>query len=797
MHYHSNKYSTKDLQKKFKNTVKTNVLLRQKTRARVPNAGGLPGWAGTRGPNGPAPEKPEFLSNATLEDTASGNTSSMLEDLRDVSWANINSILDSSRNQSFQKKMKDEKHDFFSKFKESKRRKKQKKDEKEIQKIYQKVRALVGEASISSLDLARQPPRKRKKINIRKILRDFHDKFPEGYFLPLFDLRVFFGHFPFDQTDYHKMVIFLIKYADKAEVSINFLIFEKKTELMSLISKVFEVSRELSRAQTTLGLTRSRFMGYVDHGAEKFIRKRNLQRKRVRLEMYLKSLEWLASVRRRIHGIMHKIQTHSIEGIFKEYNDLQVDLEKQQKKPPILRSQRVFKTNYSLAACTSQFQKLFQEKFVDIKKTLARFFLDRFRYHFKEFLLIDLSQFIPPKTRQNLFNFLTGSEFSPSWQSQRDTREMWNPARFGTILDAECMTGFLRNHEEVLGLTRSMPPQIAQVHSYPENLADSLSSSKSLNFSYSLGESQDHRESQVKRISVGMLEQPDVSMTDHSLIVSKLFVVLNQLMSFDTGVFANEILGLFNPLSKQLRSELLKVKNKTPVEEIKKVFSPKDLKTRLAGDYFKMMWSFLMRLLLLVKVSNYAVTSCSRNKGVLLTDAYVLKVLGDLFHLLNFVARRLMLSLEEFVRDLFKHGLSFEELLGLKGLFISVYNTSHKQFFSNLGFAEEHFNLSEAEDAQLKAIRAKVSSEGFYNLLWKVELFTIKTFALNALTNLSKDVENENWADLNVSFDIIDMLRFIFNGNSFARKAIQAKRAEEMQVESENTLLKIQDKHFR
>ena len=58
-------------------------------------------------------------------------------------------------------------------------------------------------------------------------------------------------------------------------------------------------------------------------------------------------------------------------------------------------------------------------------------------------------------------------------------------------------------------------------------------------------------------------------------------------------------------------------------------------------------------------------------------------------------------------------------------------------------------------------------------------------------------MENENWADLNVSFDIIDMLRFIFNGNSFARKAIQAKRAEEMQVESENTLLKIQDKHFR
>jgi hypothetical protein len=36
MHYHSTKYSTKDLQKKFKNTVKTNVLLRQKTRPKMP-----------------------------------------------------------------------------------------------------------------------------------------------------------------------------------------------------------------------------------------------------------------------------------------------------------------------------------------------------------------------------------------------------------------------------------------------------------------------------------------------------------------------------------------------------------------------------------------------------------------------------------------------------------------------------------------------------------------------------------------------------------------------------------------
>jgi hypothetical protein len=36
MHFHSDKYSIKDLRKKFKNTVKTNLLLRQKTRTTLP-----------------------------------------------------------------------------------------------------------------------------------------------------------------------------------------------------------------------------------------------------------------------------------------------------------------------------------------------------------------------------------------------------------------------------------------------------------------------------------------------------------------------------------------------------------------------------------------------------------------------------------------------------------------------------------------------------------------------------------------------------------------------------------------
>jgi hypothetical protein len=731
-----------------------------------------------------------------MEDTLSANNSSMLDDLRDVSWANINSILDSSKSRSFQKPM-DDKSNFFDKFKDSynKKKKKKKKEEKEIERINTKVKELVGEASISSFRKKLKPQKKRKKINIRKIIKDFKGKFPEEYFQDNFDLHSFFKNFKFDATDYHKMVMFLIKYADRSEVSINFLIWEKKQSLMNLMTKIFQVSNLLSQSKNTFYDTRIRFMTFVTQRAEKFIRKRNLQMKRVRLKLYLSLTNWLKKVRDVMKSIKAKLQGHCIDGIFNDYNHL---VELLEKKISVNANEMEKKetTQTSIDEVMSKFKERFRGEFNELKKTIARLFLDRFRYHFKEFLLIDLSQHIPPKTRQNLFKFLAGSEFSPSWQSQKDTREMWNPENFNNILDNNFMKHQFENQKEVFQLTKDIGSYITTVHPYPDTELTSLTSLRSISFNQSLGESQDFKKSN-RKLSASILGETNISLQDHALIVSKLFVILNQLMIFDTGIFSNEIMGLFNPLSKQLRSELFKLKNNTDVEEIKKVVSPKFFKIKLVNDYFNMLWSFQIRLLLLIKINTYGIIACSRNKGVLITEKYITKILGDSFFLLNNVGKRVILVLKEYIEELFKHGVNFDELLGLKKIFINIYNISNKQLFANLAIAEENFNLSGEEVKKLEQFRKKISPGSFFEYLWKIELFCINSFTVNSLKNLSTDVENENWQDLNVSFDIVDMLRFILNSNNFVKKLIANKMGRELIVESENTLLKIEQKQFR
>jgi hypothetical protein len=732
-----------------------------------------------------------------MEDTLSaGNSSSILDGIRDLSSANIYSIMDTSPSRSFRNSMDDSKS-FFEKFKDpnKKKKKKKKKEEKEIEKITKKIRDLVGEASISAIKRKLKPKKKRKKINIRKIIKDFKERFPEAYFQNDFDLHSFFKNFEFDATNYHKMIIFLIKYADRSEVSINFLIWEKKRSLMSLMTKIFEVSNLLSQSQNTFYDTRIRFMTFVTQRAEKFIRKRNLQMKRVRLKLFLSLANWLKKVRDSMKTIKFKIQTHCIDGIFNDFNHLQDLLEKKMTSDLI---QKTETTQNSINLSMDKFRERFKEEYNQLKITIANFYLDRFRYHFKEFLLIDLSQHIPFKTRENLFKFLAGSKFSPSWQSQQTIREMWNPKNYSNILDNNFMKKQFDNQKEILRLTSDIGSYITKVHPYPDNELSSLTSMKSISVSLSLCESQDMNNPSKRKLSASLLGESNISLQEHALVVSQLFVILNQLMILDTSTFSNEIMALFNPLSKQLKSELFKIKKNTDIEEIKKVVSPKQFKNKLVNDYFNMLWSFNIRLLLLTKVNLYGLIACSRNKGILITESPIIKkILGDLFFLANNVGKRLILCLKDFVEELFQHGVSFDELLGLKNTFIYIYNVSQKQFFNNLFIAEENFDLSENEKEEFNKMRNKVSADSFYNFLWKIELFCIKTFALNSLKNLGKDVENENWQDLNVSFDIVDMLRFILNNNNFVKKLIQQKQGRMLVVESENTLLKIEQKQFR
>lgn len=654
---------------------------------------------------------------------------------------------------------------------------------------------LIGGDSLSTIqsmvDVIKKA-RRQKRINIRRELDNFGRKFPPDYFQPRFDLFALFNHFEFDESNYTKLLIYMKKYVDRASIANYYLIRQKKQSLMSLIGKVFEVSAMVASAKQTLVTVKFNFIQFVDKRAKSFIIKRNLQMKKLRLEVYLHMMDWLRQVRDRFRAIRGKIRGHCIDGIFGDYNDLQNLLDEEIQFGREIVGVELLKKKKAFGVSLVKYKETFKQQFLEIKKVISRLFLDRFRYHFKEFLMIDLSMHIPIRTRENLFKFLAGSEFSPSWQSQRTTRAMWDPENFGTVLDAKFMKKQFDNRREIMSLTQKLD-FLSKAHPYPD---ESPSSFASLNMSQSLNESQDLKSSR-REVSASMLNESDVSMRDHALIVSKLFVIMNQLMTFDTSIFSNEIMNLFNPLSKQLESGLLKVKNNTEVEVIKKIMPVKQLKIKLSEEYFELLWSFLMRLLLLAKVNAYAIISCSRNKGVLITDSYIVKILNDFFFLLNNVAKRIMVSLEEFLKKLFKHGLNFEELLGLKKIFMYIFRTSQEQLFANLKLSEENFSLSEEELKQLDKIRKRVSPESFYNFLWKIELFTIKNFANGAIANLKTDVENENWGDLNVSFDIVDMLRFILNTNNFVRKMIDDGLAGESKVESENTLLRIQQKQFR
>ena len=242
---------------------------------------------------------------------------------------------------------------------------------------------------------------------------------------------------------------------------------------------------------------------------------------------------------------------------------------------------------------------------------------------------------------------------------------MWNEKNFSTVLDAPFMLNQFKNHQEIVKLSQTLLEYISAEHPYPDKEMTSLTSLKTLNLSQSFSESQEKVENKPRKISASILASENVTLKEHALVVSRLFVILNQLMSFDTTIFSNEIMELFKPLTKILNLELKKILT-IEQEEIVKVVAVKDLKVKLTNDFFNLLWSFLVRLLYLVKVNCYAIISCSRNKGILLTDTYISKVLNDLFFLLSNITKLVMINLKNFVEELFAQGINFDELLGLK-----------------------------------------------------------------------------------------------------------------------------------
>ena len=746
----------------------------------------------------------------------------MYEDLKEVSWANINSILDITPKSSFKKNSKDSKFGIFSKLGRAAKNKK-KKQIKEIERIKQKVEELMGEASLSrSLIRSRTQPWKRKKLNLKKVMKDCQSKFPAGYFESNFDLRIFLEAFKFTPNDYHQMMIFLMKYVDKAEISINFLIWEKKDDLMSLIAKIFTVSKTLTMARQTHKEIMLRFHKFVHEQADEFIRRRNGQMKRVRLLIYREKLEWLKNIQTKIKKINENLAEKKVDKLFEQYSQLQELLEDNKKEipPPISKQsdkivpknidyqgkhkeevlQQQFVRKYSHRCEAMEFKKQFMTKFYTIKDQLARIHLDHFRFHFKEFLVEDIGKLVALEERPNFYKFLAGSEFSPTYNQQYKIRDLWNSKDVATVMDLQFIKSMQEKMTEIYDLTKDLSPYISQVHQYPELENLSLYSQEKIPSTYLLNDSTSLSQLEKKNLDISYLQRDisEISLKDHGLLISKLFVFLNQLMSFDTGLFSNEIFDLYNRLSSQIRQELLMTFRRTNLETVKEIVSPKDFKLKLVQDYFNIQWEYIMKLLFLIKLNLYGIIACSKNKGVCINESYIMKVLKDHYFLLNNITQRMILGLKNFIKELFQDRISFHELLGLKNIFVNIYTQTSTHMFNNLSISEKTFDLNVSEIEQLRFAQSKVSYQKFLNFLWQIELSVIKSYAVLSLKNMSLDVENENWKDLNVSFDIIDQLNFLLNENLFYKNSSkQEKNIKNLEIKSDNTLLVIDKKYFR
>ena len=191
----------------------------------------------------------------------------------------------------------------------------------------ERVSLLLGDVS-NLLMRQKTLKKRRKRVNVAKLMRDFQKNMPAEVFSEIFNQARFFKSFNFNERTYPHTMILLLEYVDKAVVATTFLIWEKKDCLVQLMTKIMGVSRSLSSAHDCLHQIRSRFDYFVQEKAAGFIGRRNAQMKRMRLEVYLEHLEWLRSMRGKIGKLMVYIARERTDGLFQLYEETRTLFEK-------------------------------------------------------------------------------------------------------------------------------------------------------------------------------------------------------------------------------------------------------------------------------------------------------------------------------------------------------------------------------------------------------------------------------------------------------------------------------------
>jgi hypothetical protein len=382
-------------------------------------------------------------------------------------------------------------------------------------------------------------------------------------------------------------------------------------------------------------------------------------------------------------------------------------------------------------------------------------------------------------------------------------RDIWSPFTVINIFDSNFETSMKETITNIVNLTKDKSFFTKDYVSYfQDNINNSSSVSsiefrreKSVNFNFSLNKSG----VEYLRLNLGMLEKENSNLSnqDFAILIGELFTNLTQLMSFETSLFSNEIFDLFNRLISQIKMEFISLFRHADLATLKRFKSSMEFKLYLVDLFFEMLWHFVMRLLLLVKVCLFGMTNYLKNKGVKLDEPYLSKTIFNSYFMLNNICKRTILGLEEFLKELFQEDIYFEEFSGLKKIFLKIYNRSKDDFFENLSFFENSFTLTQREEDEMKKLKGKVSQSTFLNFLWRTELNLIKNLSVTSLRNLSIDIENEDWSDMNVSFDIIDKLNFIVNSNKYCLINEKNEQTLKFEIKAENTKLIIHDQYFR
>ena len=445
------------------------------------------------------------------------------------------------------------------------------------------------------------------------------------------------------------------------------------------------------------------------------------------------------------------------------------------------------------------FKIKYQDKLSTIKSKISNLLEFKFRFAFKEFLVLDIGESVPLREKREFFQFLYKTNNNNIWEHQREIRALWQSDLTHLPTNAQFLDRVAQNNAHLIGIINDVSSLMKEglgisFNEQPNNKKNSESGSLSYEHTASESQSQNNYDNPPK-FGQSTLQAKNLKIKEYVVAITAMFLEVNQITSFQMHTFSNELNELAEKLSDQLKISLMKSFLNAPMEEMSKFTTAPQVRLKLASDYFQIQWNFFLRLFALAKLHLFGLAHVSHSKGVTLTEPYIAKLIHDFYFIISAQMNRLMEGLQQLLAALFSNDLTIQEVLGLKSFFVSLYQTTSAHVYSLSGFGLPESEFGKEELLEIKNAEKKLTHQLFLNKLWQTELSVINCYAASRMRRLQVFVQKEDWKDMNVSFDIVDQLAFILNNNAFMKRHVG--RVKEFPIKSENTLVVINQKNFR